>query len=239
MPPISKHIGGSFVARNLIYHITPMGCWRKNIAELQRYERRFDGVRLAVVAQGDGLEQLADIAGELTIFDKIWPMPNDPMLREMPSLAYLLDVLPRYASVDIYDDRGRRNVTFFAHTKGVTHEFDVAIRVWTQLLYDKNLKNIQAVDHALDQFPIVGCFKRYGEFSNMPPGSRWHYSGTFFWFRNADIYSRRWQEALPAHRYGAEAFPGLLFSAQEGGCLFADNCQRPTDLKYLNSLLML
>jgi hypothetical protein len=215
--------------RNLIYHITPMERWRENLNLLNQYSKIFTGVKLAVVAQGAGLEHLKDIQDELGLFDHIWPLPNDPELRETPSLAHLLRALPRYASE-------KEGVTFFAHTKGVTRGRDAAVKKWTALSYEHNLKDAQAVDDALKTHAVAGCFKRYGNFQVLGPRCPWHFSGTFFWFRNNDLYKRDWQSALTMHRYGAEAFAGILFENHEAFALFEDNCGNPYNFAYINHL---
>lgn len=209
---------------NLIYHITPMGCWRDNIKQLRRFEEIFTGKKLAVIAQGAGLENLADIGKELAFFDSLWPIQNDPELRETPSLALLLTQLQKIAP------KGR---TFFAHTKGVTHQNSPAVELWTRTMYEKNLGKMGLIRAMLTNYPIVGCFKRHGHFTALPEGCGWHYSGTFFWFDNATLFARDWKGAIKPHKYGAEAFPGLLYSIDEGGCIFADDVLgRPGDREH-------
>ena len=203
--------------RHLLYHITPMGCWRDNLKKLNEYIHVFTGVRLAVVAQGEGLEPLRDIESELSEFDHIWPMQNDPELRETSSLVFLLGALNRYASKT-------EGITFFAHTKGVTRGDNPAVRLWTELSYEKNLGDIKAVDRALETHAVAGCFRRHGKFQVLGPACDWHYSGTFFWFSNLRLYQKPWLAAIQRTRYGAEAFPGILFKLEESFCLYADNC---------------
>lgn len=207
--------------RNLLYHITPMGCWRENITQLNRYIHIFNGYKIAVVAQGDGLENLADITDELACFDSIRPVENDLELRETPSLALMLTELRKIAP---------KGHTFFAHTKGVTHHGNPSVELWTRTMYERNLGDLGLVQKLFKSYPVLGCFKRYGTFDALPAGCDWHYSGTFFWFDNATLFARDWKGAIKRHKYGAEAFPGLLYSIDEGGCLFADDVLgRPGD----------
>lgn len=198
---------------HLIYHITPMGNWRTNLEYLKSYINIFDGVKLAVVYQGDGLTPIEEISSELTMFDEVWPLKNNKDLREMPSMLFLLEKLWR---------RTQDGIAFFGHTKGVTRGDDPAIKLWTQACYNKNLGDMDAVHTALKTYHTVGSFRRLGRFPNFPPQCLWHYSGTFFWFNVAELWSRHWRKALQHHRYGAEAFPGMVFKLEESACLFAD-----------------
>lgn len=203
--------------RNLIYHITPLADWRWNLELLKKHIAQFNGAKIAFVAQGAGVEPLTEIIPELACFDTIWPIDNDPELRETPSLFRGLTLLPRYADKD-------EGITFFAHTKGVTRVGHPAVKLWTETMYEKNLSDLYQVSTMIRSYPVLGCFKRYGEFPVLPDGNSWHYSGAFYWFDNKALYARDWKAAIKPHRYGAEAFPGFLYSELEGGCLFADDC---------------
>ena len=110
---------------------------------------------------------------------------------------------------------------FRSGTKYAGGESDV-IKRWTKMLYNSTLDHYSEVKKSLRQFPITGSMKRYGDF-NKPNTWRWHYSGTFYWFRNQDVFSRpNWTRLVPF--YGCvECWPSCVFKASEGGCLFGDN----------------
>jgi hypothetical protein len=67
-----------------------------------------------------------------------------------------------------------------------------------------------------------------------PRNHRWHYSGTFYWFRNRDVFQRDWR-TVDQKFFGTEAYPGLLFHPDDTGCLFADKTKDLYKLDYWNS----
>lgn len=75
-------------------------------------------------------------------------------------------------------------------------------------------------------FPIVGWLKYEGPAPGyFPAWSKWHYVGTFFWFRAADVFNRAWWYITPA-RYGAEAYPSSLFESKHAAAGFTVNPQQ-------------
>jgi hypothetical protein len=63
----------------------------------------------------------------------------------------------------------------------------------------------------------LGAMKTIGK-ATVYPGD-WHYSGTAFFFRNRDVFSRNWR-AVPQIYGGVEAWPGVLFTREEAGCIY-------------------
>lgn len=208
--------------RHLIYHITPIGTWRENIKLLREYHKVFNGHKLAVIYQGENMEYYPDIRDEIFwLFDDVFEMPNHPILRETPSLCFLLNELQRRTS---------DGIAFFGHTKGVTHKSPEddgnrleSIRLWTEACYRKNLTDIPLVERTLEQYSIAGCFRQpaYG-FTNFPPNCPWCFAGTFFWFDVAKMWARDWRVAIFNSRFGAEAFPGFAFPLEESFCFFGE-----------------
>jgi hypothetical protein len=92
-----------------------------------------------------------------------------------------------------------------------------------------NLDDWLAVKRQLDRYPMTGAFKMYGRFVTHRQMGDWHYSGTFFWFRNQAVFSRDYAR-VPDFYYGVEAWPGLLFNGKETGCVFLDGIK---ELPYL------
>lgn len=222
--------------RNLIYHVTPMGNWKENIRQLLHRFTVFNGVKIIAIAQGDLLQPIENVKAAFERYPevKFITVKNDSLLRETASFLPLLTEL-KNTVFDTYDKSV--NVTFYGHTKGVTHTSNRAIKLWTRGCYIFNLDNIPEVERQLSWFPIVGSFKRYIHHIKFPPGSRdWHYSGTFFWFKNHEVFNRDWQGSLKPHRYGVEAWPSFLFKPTEGGVLFGDGIGDMYDLRYVRDL---
>lgn len=213
---------------NLIYHITPTANYRWNIEQLVKRWDLFTGNKLFAIARGDGFDKLENVLA-------LFPEPidyilvdNHPELRETHSLAALL------LRASLWD---KGDATFYAHTKGITRGGDLAVQLWTEAMYHFNLDYPERLNNLLDKFPIVGCCKRKGKFSHFPKESTWHYSGTFYWFRNRDLFGRKNWIAVPQGRYGAEAYPSVIFKEDEAGALFGDGFKNGYDLRYMNTLL--
>ena len=121
--------------------------------------------------------------------------PNHPELREVYTLPLLLARAFTLAPED---------TVMYAHGKGVSwigHEFETPTRWWSLAMY-RYLFSAPAMN-AATQFPVTGWLK----FEGPPPGyfpawSKWHYVGTFFWFRAVEIYRRPPSEyrSAPANR---------------------------------------
>ena len=115
-------------------------------------------------------------------------------------------------------------ITFYGHAKGVKHEPNVSLPVmrWAEALYQGALDDWLMIRDHLKRFAITGCFKRYGQYPDHRYLADWHYSGTYFWLRNADVFSRNYAD-VPQFYGGVETWPGRLFRREETGCLLVDN----------------
>lgn len=201
------------VTRNLIYHLGPFsgnGTWQRNIAQLRRRIEIFNGRRIATILTDpkfDPPELVLRECGDL--FDETIVLPNDSKLREVVSFLPLFE---RIASTD------ENTITFFAHAKGVSHPVNdgVTVHRWTQIQYETCLDYLPLVEERLRYFPIVGSFKKIGRHLGVP----WHYSGTYYWLRNARVFaSPNWRRIQPKW-WGTESWPGLHFPVNEAGTLF-------------------
>ncbi len=216
--------------RHMIYHIWPTKrseCWRWNVEQLRRRIELFNGVRVVGIAVDSDTvtadEVKAAFAG--VRIDHWVIVSNDRKIGEGATFHKMMELLPR----------GVNDITWYGHAKGTKYESTVvAIPVpgavgssglvprWTELLYRSTLDHYSEVRKSLESFPITGSMKRYGDF-NKPETWRWHYSGTFFWFRNADTFARpQWRKLISF--YGAvECWPSCVFKAAEGGVLLGND----------------
>ncbi|MBA4175721.1 MAG: hypothetical protein C0505_04050 [Leptothrix sp. (in: Bacteria)] len=202
--------------RHLLYHLWPVrgSTWRWNVEQLLRRIDLFNGRRLIGVVTDERSEDEATVrtafAGhgcEFTV------LPNDAR-GEAATFPHLLQGL---AGTDEDD------VSFYAHAKGVKYEPQLppAVRRWAEAQYTVMLDHWPAVRAQLDGHAMSGMLRRHGRFANHQHVGDWHYSGTFFWFRHGPVFSRRWSEVPPFYG-GVEAWPGMLFSRREAGCLLLD-----------------
>lgn len=87
-------------------------------------------------------------------------------------------------------------------------------------MYRTCLDDWERVQEHLTTKAMTGSFKRYGQFTTRG-NHRWHYSGTFYWFRNRDVFQRNWRH-VDRKFFGTESWPGHMFRPEETGCLFMD-----------------
>jgi len=139
-------------------------------------------------------------------------MCNDPERREGVTFYPMMDILQ--------DDD---SITFYAHAKGGRYKDGGEKNPlrWAGLMYQICLNRMDKVIEALQKHPITGSLKRYGPFSVVGT-YRWHYSGTFFWFRNHDVFQRG-KGTLVKSPFCVEIWPSTLFKANESHCLIGNN----------------
>lgn len=249
-PPILKPAKWSHTpTRHLIFHLWPSlksSNWRWNVEQLKRRIELFNGLRSIGVATGPetaSLHEVQNAFGNVRI-DHWIEVANEPLTGEPGQVLAqtrhsslvgegltfqsLLNTLPT----------GPEHVTFYGHGKGcryadrgatTTHshpgfpkDFFSHSRRWGEMMYRICLDHWSEVHAALRQQPMAGGFKRYDDF-NLPDNWHWHYSGTFFWFRNEDVFARpQWRHLHPQMYGQVEAWPAGLFQAAEVACLFGD-----------------
>ena len=191
--------------RSLYYFVCPLGqIWRWNVEKLLRFWKVFNHRKIVSIVTGPGLEKpetVMECFNDSSV--EFFEAPNDPALGET---KYFLEGLSklRPASKD--------EVTFYGHTKGVSHQGDTLRHVlcWTDAMYVLNLSSPELVDSIMSRYLAMGCYRQ-----KMPHGgSDWHYSGTFFWFRNHELFSRDWEQ-IQKVRHGVEGYLGKHFKEDE------------------------
>jgi hypothetical protein len=201
--------------RHLTYFLWPAGpWWMWNVQQLRGRLALFNGVRLVAVAVGDGSASLDQVreefAGDVV---ELLPMQNDAGRREMVGHMELL------RRVSIY--RGEGDAIFYGHGKGASsHPYGEAVRKWADAMYTGLLDYWPAVQRELVNHAAVGVFRRL--LTPVPASvGTWHYSGTFRWIRNKDLFSRNWQ-VEDGWWMGSETYPGRHFRLDESCCLFGE-----------------
>jgi len=215
---------------NLIYHITPFienKAWIENIQCLSRYMQIFNNKKIVNVAIGENCHNLEEVKKYFNSYDvEFITTPNNPELRETASFIKLLE---KIYSLD------PNEITFYAHTKGVTRtkgdSLGEAVRLWYEYMYRYNLSNIEKVRKILTKYPCCGYFKGVARPPWFPEFSRWHYSGTFFWFNNYALFSKNWRD-IALERFGTEAYLSRFFSNNEAHALFMNSRHELYDIDY-------
>lgn len=226
--------------RHLMYHIFPkkenLDCVKYNVGLLLQHIEQFNGVRSIGIAQEDGVTSSVEEVKALFDGHRIDNWIVKPNLQSRAEGSTFLDLLKTIPT-------GPDDITFFAHAKGVKHTRMLskhkAIQYWVETMYEVLLSQPSRVLKAIEYSKMTGCFKRYGQF-RFTGNYRWHYSGTFFWFRNMEAsQSDRYNYLYPAYAC-VEAWPGFLFPATETSCMFYDNAGELYNLKeWENSILPL
>ena len=215
------------IIKHFLYHILPLGgehewALRKNIEQVCQGLHQFNGKKIVAIAfpgtsdtqtfvPPDDVLQMFEDGGHGDI--EYFLVKNVRALREVVSFIPLLS---KVQSTDPDE------VVFYGHCKGVTHASTESVcHAWADAMYETVYNNWEGAKVALEKYGIAGSFKKYGMFKT-PKNNRWHYSGTFYWFRSASVFTRNWQY-VDRLFYGTESWPGLMFTKEEAACLFHDN----------------
>jgi hypothetical protein len=248
--PIAPPGGYSLpTTRHLLYFLYPArllegdgGVWQRNCDQMRDRLHLFNGSRTVVVAHQEGV---VDVHHEKTRTERPAHTVDNPewvkhYIRHWDAKVEIIDnnpqhgevaaFLPLWGSVKQYTGPG--DVSFYAHAKGTTRPVNVGVSVhpWASLLYGANLDHWPLVSDLLTRHPIAGSMKTLGPAARFP-GFPWHYSGTFYWFRNDVTFARKWESA-PAVWGGLEAWPGTVFTSQEAGCVFYEETIRRAPTGY-------
>ncbi|MFV0446369.1 MAG: glycosyltransferase [Planctomycetaceae bacterium] len=218
----------TITTRNLLYHVTPFDSndiWLRNIHQLVKRLDLFNGRRLIAVATGDGLAPSEEVKAAFGTHEvEILPHPNSRELREN---ATFLKLLEQVTSTDPAE------ATFYAHAKGVAKDIlcsgdPLGSRYWRNAMYHELLDDWGRIAELLEEYPVVGTHRRYhAEQPQIYPdgcsSSDWHFAGTFFRFRNRDVFeTNRWREVWQPTGWGAEAWVGRMFPFDQSACVAYD-----------------
>ena len=211
---------------HLLSHIWPLkrsGAWLRHIEQLvQRWDTFEGGVKCVAIASSPEAENPKHVREMLPEDCDSFVVTNDPKLREVASWVKLLSRV-----------KDKPGFTFCCHAKGVTHDpiQMPQIQWWSDMMMHVCMDWPGLREKALARYPIVGCFKRpncyFSQIKGLVP---WHYSGTFFWVRNDDLFGGRhaWNQ-IDQHTHGTETWPSKHYGTEEAGCLFD---QHPSELPY-------
>jgi hypothetical protein len=214
--------------RNLIYHIYPVqgSMWIWNLDQLKRRLDLFNGDRILGIVYDDrsvAPERVQEYL-EGHGFEFIIEKNNER------GEAITFPLMMQKIASNHPDE-----ITFYGHAKGVKYEPNVpsTVRRWSEVQYRVALDDWLTVREQLERFAMTGPFKMLGRFHSHRHLADWHYSGTYFWMRNAHVFSRNYTN-VPQFYGGVETYPGTIFSKEETTCLFMDNltADNPRQLPY-------
>lgn len=181
--------------RNLIMHILPVASndnWKWNLDQIAARQNLFNGKRvLAIAVESRGPVQgkvLTTVSADEVVeycntigleWTQIEAFENNARLREVHTFRWLLDQV---------QSSNREEITFACHAKGTTHANTSIARTWAERQYHVCLDDWQTIWRTMERYSMAGAFRKFGEFTT-PGNHRWHYSGTFYWFRHDDVFA--------------------------------------------------
>lgn len=202
--------------RNLIFHVYPLlGAewnWHWHFDKIAENAEKFNGVISIAIVTGPGLASPEIVKNRLSgVPVNHWIIePNEKRLGETVTFTRLLE------TVETTDPN---SITFRGHCKGVTHRRNGIEAPWANLMWDACM-DIESAEDALASHVFAGPMKCHEPLVSKQR-YRWFFAGTFFWFRNADVFSRDWRE-MEQTRWFPEAWPGVIASNEESACLLHD-----------------
>lgn len=206
--------------RNLIYHIYPVrgSMWTWNLEQMKRRVELFNGKRILGIVYDDRSESPERVQEYLDGHGFEFIIEKNDACGEPVTFPHMMEKIA---------SDNPNEITFYAHAKGVKYEPRVPplVRRWAEVQYRVALDNWLMVRDHLQRFAMTGPFKRHGRFSAHRHLADWHYSGSYFWMRNAHIFSRNYKN-VPQFYGGVETFPGIVFRKEETTCLFMDNIKQ-------------
>lgn len=218
-----KYHMGPFVSeiRHLTYHIWPncTDSWRWNLRELNKRWDLFNGKRILAIVTDKGTartNEVLDYIKQLDMdFNHVITKTNNPKLRETITWVPMLELLdPTHAK--------ENEVVFAAHAKGAKYDDASHTRNWTRIMYQSCLDYWPLVEQQLSTSLMTGSFREFGLLGTW---NNWAYSGTFYWWRLAELGKREWRD-IDQWFAGTESWPGKMCDAQETDCIFMNNNTR-------------
>ena len=170
----------------------------------------FNGKRAIGLVTGDQLESPEVVLADMPAFDYFYVTENDARLREGATFRQLLD---HVFSLDPSE------ATFYAHGKGVRYPQDHTVWDWARVMYEENLGDVQRTDRILGTNPCAGVFRMHGDAFDRTRYYPWHYSGSFYWFHNASLFSFPNWEDIDQTWYCVEPYLSQFFSVRQAACL--------------------
>jgi hypothetical protein len=212
----------------LTYHVWASNrgdSWQWNLEQLAKRWKLFNGTRIIGVVHDEGsrsADEVLTFAESLGMnFDHQVIKPNIPKLREVVTWIPMLNLLKP-------ESAGANEVVFSGHAKGQKYEDPKHTRDWTDLMYQSCLDDWASVYNALRTSLMAGSFKEFGLLGKWHD---WAFSGTFFWWRLAEIGKRNWRQ-VDQWFAGTESWPGKMCDPRETACLFLNDSRRMYDQPY-------
>lgn len=203
--------------RHLIFHLYPRkgGLWAKHCRRLRRHVGLFTGRRLVHVACDHTTVPVEAVRRELP--DPRFEIITSPNASDHERTPFVSRLLPAVIDLDGW--------TFYAHGKGSAYPVGPLQRrmwAWASRLWMYNCRPSIVDSLRNPRMDAWGCFKLQMPHAQSP----WHYSGTYFWFRNSAARAVDWRNLAPG-RYAVESWPGRMFDFAKAGSFHQDSVWSP------------
>lgn len=213
--------------RHLLCHVYPRTAgqkWRRTAEHLCARKELFNGRRVIAVARDHECDSVADVREAFAPLDaEFLEFDNHPDLGEVatfvPLLAHVADPTPGV-------------LTCYCHAKGSSWpEAHHPAHEWADAMFAACLDYPELIRGLLSSAVFAGAFRRGGRLAATV--ATWHYSGTFFWFRNDVVFGqgKPWEHVEQTWG-GTEAWPSLQIPKAQSACLFLDDAGDLYDPKY-------
>jgi hypothetical protein len=221
--------------RHLTFHVWPTkkhDAWKWNLQQLSQRWQLFTGKKIIAIATDNSTvsaETVLQFCEQLGIqWDHVIVQPNNQRIREVATWVPMLQFLnPETA--------GPNEVVFACHGKGVRHEHrEEHIKAWAEVMYQSCLDYWPLAERQLRSKVATGSFRKFGGFKTQC--RNFHFSGTFFWWRLAEIGRRDWKKVEQKY-WGTENWMSCQAEASETGFLFHDKCVSLYERKYWEDVI--
>jgi hypothetical protein len=206
----------SVTRRHLLYHVYPRfgSRWRERLSAVARASAAFDGLKLVAIATDHTTDPVSEVERVLAGTGcEVEAFVNRPDRREVASFGWLFGRASEFVTPG--------DVTVWGHAKGSTRPLNTTCHRWAGVLETVFFDHLPAVERVLGSYPVAGCFKKVGRgWAAYESKSEWHYSGSWWAFRNRPLFSKEGWDRADRFWCGAETYPSLHFPNHEAGCVF-------------------
>jgi hypothetical protein len=216
--------------RNLLFFCCPLKNQATifNLDKIDYYLDKFNGKKIIYFALDNNTYSIEDLKGivseKILNTCEIYFVKNNPVIRET---AWFIEMLEKVESLD------EKEYTFYCHSKGTSNfgtNREKPSFIWAEKMYRDNLDNLDLVNQKFQEkyTSCVGTLKI--PFNYGPITSEWHYSGTFFWFKNSKLFSLDYWKDINLSRYGTESYLGSKFKNRLAKSVYKELNKKNCDL---------
>ena len=185
------------------------GNWRRSVNHLLARWSQFDGKKVVAIAHDTSTDHPNEVVAAFGDPPIEFHACQNTALQEVQPFAHLLTAVSN-----------EPGITLYAHSKGCTHTENQSSHLWCDAMASACLDYPTLIDCIMRDRSTCGAFRSLQKIGDSP--SPWHFAGTWYWLRNAALFSRNWGD-FEQKFWGTESYPGRHFAYAESACLFYDD----------------